>query len=77
MSLGKYLKANHGFSDPEVIAKFCEQFGYTEKMVNKIVDDLYPVLLSCQVNDLASFTGTDSDVLWNISIQSKVKDGSC
>lgn len=71
MVLGKYLKTNHGFSNPEVIAKFCEQFGYTEQMVNKIVNDAYPHLLSCQVNDIAKFINVDSSVLWEISIQGK------
>lgn len=73
MVFGKYLKDKHRFSDPEVVAEFCEKFGYTEKMVNKIVDDVYPRLLTCQVNDIAMFTGDDFNVLWNIAIQAEDK----
>lgn len=69
MSLGEYLKKKHNFGNKDVVLDFCEKFGYTEKMVNKMIADEYPILLTTQTNDFALYTGEDPDFLWSLNVQ--------
>lgn len=66
MKVGAYLLEKHNFGDPEVKARFLDQFGYSETVLEKILQDTYPVLLGCHIHDLSIFTGEDVDFLHSL-----------
>lgn len=63
MKVGKYLLEKHNFGDEEVKSRFLDQFGYSERILEAILDDRYQALLTCHLHDLAIFTGEDIDFL--------------
>lgn len=66
MRVGQYLKETHDFDKQETIDNFCDIYGYTEIIITKIVEDRYQALLTCHINDLASFTGEDPEFLHSL-----------
>ncbi|QBZ70833.1 hypothetical protein pETSU_252 [Edwardsiella phage pEt-SU] len=42
MKVGKYLLEKHGFDKDSTKARFLEDFGYSEKILESILDDRYP-----------------------------------
>lgn len=63
MKVGKLLKEKYGFDKQETIDRFIDQTGYSFVILRKILDDSYPVLLSCHIHDLAVFTGASEEEL--------------
>lgn len=63
MKVGKLLKDKYGFNVQKVVDSFINMFGYSPIVINKIVNDEYPVLLSCHIHDLALFTGASEEEL--------------
>lgn len=63
MKVGKLLKNKYGFNVQKVVDSFINMFGYSPAIVNKIINDEYPVLLSCHIHDLALFTGASEEEL--------------
>lgn len=57
MKVGKLLKEKAGFDNPETVTRFINRFGYSEVIFNKILNDQFPVLLTCHIEDLSLFTG--------------------
>lgn len=66
MKVGKYLLEKHGFDKDSTKARFLEDFGYSENVLEAILNDRYPVLLGCHLHDLAIFTGEDVDFLHSL-----------
>lgn len=66
MKVGAYLLEKHNFGDPEVKARFLDQFGYSETILEGILSDRYPVLLGCHIYDIATFTGEDPDFIHSL-----------
>lgn len=63
MRVGKLLREKYGFNNRETIDGFIDQFGYSENMVRAILNDRYPVLLTCHIQDLSLFTGVSEEEL--------------
>lgn len=66
MKVGKYLLEKHNFGDEEVKSRFLDQFGYSERILEAILDDHYPALLGCHLRDISIFTGEDIDFLHSL-----------
>lgn len=64
MKVGKLLKEKYGFDKQETVDRFADQFGYYSTILDAILEDRYPVLLTCHINDLALFTGASEDELY-------------
>lgn len=74
MIVGKLLKEKYGFDKQETIDRFIDQFGYSELIVNKILDDAFPVLLTCHIQDFALFTNASEDELYDAQELPEVVD---
>lgn len=74
MKVGKYLLEKHNFGDEEVKSRFLDQFGYSERVLEGILDDRYPALLTCHLQDLSIFTGDDIDFLNSLQEFDKLTD---
>lgn len=74
MKVGAYLLEKHNFGDPEVKARFLNQFGYSETILEKILQDVYPVLLGCHIYDIAIFTGEDPDFIHSLEEFDRLSD---
>ncbi|AEV89465.1 hypothetical protein OBP_028 [Pseudomonas phage OBP] len=74
MKVGKYLLEKHNFGDPEVKARFLDQFGYSEKILESILADRYPSLLGCHIHDIAIFTGEDPGFLQSLEEYEQLSD---
>lgn len=63
MRVGKLLREKYGFNNRETIDAFIDQFAYSENIVRAILNDRYPVLLTCHIQDLSLFTGVSEEEL--------------
>lgn len=63
MKVGKFLKEECGFDNEATFKQFVDRFDYSPRIFNKILNDCYPVLLTCHIEDLSLFTGVDVNVL--------------
>lgn len=56
MIVGKMLKEKYGFDSEEVVKMFCEQYGYSKKFVEDLLNDKWDDLLICHAEDIRDFT---------------------
>lgn len=59
MIVGKMLKEKYGFDNEEVVKMFCEQYGYSKKFVEDLLNDKWTDLLICHEMDILDFTKID------------------
>lgn len=74
MKVGKYLLEKHNFANPEVKARFVDQFGYSDRILESILTDRYPLLLTCHIHDIAIFTGLDIDFIHSLEERGQLSD---
>lgn len=63
MIIGKVLKEKYGFNNPEKVNEFTDKYFYSKRIVEGILSDKYPVLLTCHLNDISEFTGIPFEML--------------
>lgn len=62
MIVGKMLKEKYGFDSAAVVEMFCEQYGYSRKFVEDLLNDKWTDLLLCHEMDILDFTKIDESL---------------
>lgn len=57
MEIGKLLKEKHGFTDIKTLISFRCKYNYSGKFVEAMLNDEFPELLKCHIDDISEFTG--------------------
>ena len=57
MEIGKLLKEKHGFDKPETLISFKCKYNYSDKFIESLLNDRFPELLACHIDDISEFTG--------------------
>lgn len=63
MEIGKLLKEKHGFTDIKVMISFKCKYNYSGKFIQSLLDDEFPELLKCHIDDISEFTGVPVEEL--------------
>lgn len=63
MEIGKLLKEKYGFDKPEVLISFKCKYNYSGRFINALLNDEFPELLKCHIDDISEFTGVSVEEL--------------
>lgn len=63
MEIGKLLKEKYGFNEPKARIEFMCKYNYGAKFLLDVLDDCFPELLPCHLNDISEFTGVPVEEL--------------
>lgn len=63
MKIGKLLKEKHGFTDIKVMIDFKCKYNYSGSFIFSLLNDEFPELLACHIDDISEFTGASVEEL--------------
>lgn len=63
MEIGKLLKEKYGFDEPDVLVSFKCKYNYSGRFISALLNDEFPELLECHIDDISEFTGVSVEEL--------------